>query len=167
MSDTKITRLIHANMYISIIWFSISTMGFWPGLGVLTGVRKYVLIVISFKITKLIPNTYSLIIYVAAVTYMICNKDNTQKCGWSLGRFLAGGSENFVLDELGRKNWPVGQQVNPLASGLTYSPSPTHWPIGWPVNSSILRQLINPTPEPITFHRRFLIVYRTWSLISI
>ena len=39
---------------------------------------------------------------------------------------------------MGRKNWPVGQQVNPLASGLTYSPSPTHWPIGWPVGQHLI-----------------------------
>ena len=34
---------------------------------------------------------------------MICDKDNTQKCGWSLGtdsgRYLAGGSAIFVLNE--------------------------------------------------------------------
>ena len=35
---------------------------------------------------------------------MICNKDNTEKCGWSLstgveGKYLAGVSAIFVLDE--------------------------------------------------------------------
>ncbi len=44
---------------------------------------------------------------------MIYNKND--------GRFLAGGAAIFALYE-----WVD----NPLASWLTHSPSPTHWPIG-------------------------------------
>ena len=50
-------------------------------------------------------------------------------------KFLAGGS---TISILGLRNWSVGQQVNPLASGLTYSPSPTHWPIGWTVGQHLI-----------------------------
>ena len=53
---------------------------------------------------------------------MICNKDNTEKCGWSLstgvkGKYLSGGSAIFVLDE-----WVV--KIDLLANGST------HWPVG-------------------------------------
>ncbi len=53
---------------------------------------------------------------------MICDKDNTQKCGWSLGtdsgRYLAGGSAIFVLNE-----WVVKTDLSAIR--LTYSSSAT------------------------------------------
>ena len=129
------------------------------------------------KITKLIPNTYSLIIYVAAVRYMICDKDNTQKCGRSTWKVLGGWVRQFCSWWMGRINWPVGQQVNPLASGLTYSPSPTHWPTpyNWRVgyNSTLISAgkppELQPQDENSSIHN-FLLnednkLYLVWHLL--
>ncbi len=49
---------------------------------------------------------------------MICNKDNTQKCGWS---------PSIGVEDSRR----MGQHFLFLMNGswkLTHSPSPTHWP---------------------------------------
>ena len=45
---------------------------------------------------------------------------------------------------MGLENWPVGQQVNPLASGMTYLPSPTHWP----KNLDLLANRLTRWPTP-------------------
>ncbi len=58
---------------------------------------------------------------------MICNKKTIQKCGWYLstgrGKFLAGGSEIFVLDE-----WVVTTDL--LVNRLTRWPTPYKWRMG-------------------------------------
>ena len=84
------------------------------------------------------------IIYVAAVTYVwfvtkiILGNFYGVLVQYGRGRFLAGWVSNFCSWWIGRENWLVGEQVNPLASGLTYSPSPTFWPIGWLVGQHLI-----------------------------
>lgn len=48
-----------------------------------------------------------------------------------MGGVLVRAWKVFVLDEWHNGSWPVGQPVNPLVSGLTYSPSQTHWPTSY------------------------------------
>ena len=44
----------------------------------------FIVIVFSFKIAKVIPTLSGDYLRIGNDIYMIYNKDNTQKCGWSL-----------------------------------------------------------------------------------
>ena len=92
-------------------------------LGVLTGVRKYVLI--SFRITKLISTLFGYYLRSGGDICMICNEDNIQKCEWGLSTDMGSswrlGQKNLFL--MDRKNRLV---ANRSTYWLTYSSSPTH-----------------------------------------
>ncbi len=112
-----------------------------------TGVRKYVGTVLIyynhnfFQNHKVIHILFG-IVYIAAATYIwfvtkttLKNVDGVFVRAWQvLGEWVS----NFCSWWMGRGNWPVGQQVNPLASALTYSPNLTHWPTGWPVGQPLI-----------------------------
>ena len=103
----------------------------------MTVVCKYVLIDCNCKI--ILNVLYLVIIYVAVVTiysYMIHNKDNTQKFGWSLSMYDTGVRDSWRVGQQGLflmnrslklTYWPTDQ---PIGQKVTYSPSLTHWPIG-------------------------------------
>ncbi len=50
----------------------------------------FIVIVFSFKIAKVIPTLFGDYLRSGSDIYMICNKDNTQKCGWSLSTGVEG-----------------------------------------------------------------------------
>ncbi len=73
----------------------------------LTGVRKYVLIYCNrnfFQNHKIILILFGDCLCSGGDIFMICSKDNTQKCGWSLSTGVKG-------------SWRVGQQFLLLMNG--------------------------------------------------
>ena len=74
--------------------------------------------------------------------YMICNKESTEKCGWSLstgveGKYLAGGSAIFVLDEWVAKIDLLAKNSDLLANGSTLWPTPYNWRMGYNTSVSL------------------------------
>ena len=134
-----------------VIWFSMSRGGFWGGLGISTGVCTqvcaYLLIAISFNITKLIFTLFCYYLRSGGDIYMICNRDHTQKCGWSLstdveGTWRVGQKILFLMNGSWKLTcWPIGQPIgqwvdlftksNPLANGSTRWPTPYNWRVGY------------------------------------
>ena len=135
-------------------WLSISREGFWGGLGVSTGVCKYIctiqylfiIIIIYFKII-IVPSLFSDFLYSGGDIYMIFNKDNIQKCGWSLcgmkssggwvsnfwscwptGQPVGGLTYVFTKSNPLANGWPVGQE---LLDGSTRWPTPYNWRVGY------------------------------------
>ena len=105
---------------------------FRRGLWFSTGVRKYVLIYCNrnfFQNHKVIHTLFGDYLHSGGDLYVICNKDNTPKCGWNFSTGVEGSLRVaiFVRDE-----WVVKTDLwanrSTNWSGLTYSPSPTHWP---------------------------------------
>ena len=156
MSYTKFTWLIYANMCIRVIWLSMSRRGFWGGLGVFnwsTQLCSYYRMI--FQNHKINPYFICDYLHSGGDIYMICNKNNLQKCGWCLSMnvesswrvgqkflFLMNGSWKLTC-------WPTGQPIgqwadlftksNPLANRLTCWPrTPICWPTGRPVGQHLL-----------------------------
>ena len=71
------------------------------------------LIIISCKITELIPTLFC--------NYLTKQQRQFSELGmvsqYGREKFFASGSEFFFSWWIGRENWPVGQQINPLANG--------------------------------------------------
>lgn len=124
----KTTSLIRANMYTSVIWLSISRGKFLR--------RPCGLCMISADVREYCQNQEvnpyvisSLFMSRRWHIYHLRQKESVEtwmKFLYGLWMFLADGQVIFFFKNSDK--WPVGQQINPLSSGLTYSSSPTRWP---------------------------------------
>ena len=127
MSYIKTTSLIHANIYISVIWLRISSGKFLRTLWDFNAsMWLIIVIVISLKFTEIIPTLFLLLFMLRWLHVYDSRKKQClemwMKFQYGRGRFLADGSGIFCSLWMGRENWPVGQQVS--------------WPVGKPIHQA-------------------------------